>query len=242
MNQRLTIGLLLVLAVVAVYVLLVQVPKDKAAANATPSAVASTYLWTAQASQINGVHLVDKVKGQALDLVKAPGGAWSLTQPGPQPADQTLAASDVSSLTTLAVDGTITTATDLTAFGVLSPTFTMEIDLADGSKLAAVIGDKAPAGTDYYALRAGEKQVVLLSSTAHDTLTNLLASPPVVAPTATATVPTPGPGTPTWTPLPTQTLTPTPTLTATATLAATAPGAATVTPLITNVPVGTATP
>jgi hypothetical protein len=239
MNQRLTIGLLLVLAVVAVYVLVVQVPKDKAAANATPSAAASTYLWTAQASQINGVHLVDKVKGQALDLVKAPGGAWSLTQPGPQPADQSLAASDVTSLTTLAVDGTITTATDLTAFGVLSPTFTMEIDLADGSKLKAAIGDKVPAGTDYYALREGEKQVVLLSSTAHDTLTNLLASPPVVAPT---TVPTPGPGTPTWTPLPTQTLTPTPTLTATSTLAATASGAATATPLITTVPIGTATP
>jgi hypothetical protein len=187
----------LVLAVLAVYVLLVQVPKDKAAASVTPSAAPATYLWTARADQINGVHLADKVKGQGFDLIKAPGGAWTLAQPGPQPADQSRAAADIDSLTTLTVNSVITTATDLAPFGVLSPTFTMEVDLADGSKLKAVIGNKAPAGSDYYALREGEKQVLLLSSVAHDTLTNLLASPPIVPPTATLT---PGPGTPSVTP------------------------------------------
>ncbi len=240
-----TIGLVVVFAVVAVYVLLVQVPKDKAA-SATPTTVPVNYLWTVRADQINGVHIVDRVKGMKLDLVKDAGGAWSLVNPGPQPADQALAASDVSSLTTLAVDGTITTSTDLAAFGVLSPTFTIEVDLAGGSKLKASIGNKSPTGTDYYMLRDGETRVVLLSSASYDTLTGLVATPPVVPPTATATVPTPGPGTPSLTPPPSATLvltttvtatgtvTPTPTLPATATATATSTVAATSTAVVTE--------
>jgi len=190
----------------------VQAPKDKAA-SATPTSAPVTYLWTIKAEQINGVHVVDRVTGKAMDLVKDAGGVWSLVRPGPQPAEQSLAAADVSSLMTLQVDGTITTSTDLAAFGVLSPTLTVEVDLSDGTQQKVAVGDKAPTGADYYALRAGETQVVLLSSAAQGTLANLVANPPVVPPTPTATVPTPGPGTPTWTP----TATETPTATATAT-------------------------
>ena len=221
MNRRVTIGLVVVFAALAVYVLLVQVPKDKVA-SASPTAPVVSYLWSVRADQINGVHIVDRVKSQQLDLVKDAGGAWTLVHPGPQPADQATAATDVNSLSTLALDGTITTATDLTQFGVLSPTYTIEVDVADGSKLKAVIGDKAPTGSDAYVLREGEKQVVLLSSASLAALTGLVTNPPVVPPTATATVPTPGPGTPSQTPLNTAT-----SATTTAVGTGTAPPAAT---------------
>jgi hypothetical protein len=246
MNRRLTIGLVVVFAALAVYVLVVQAPKDNAA-SATATVVPATYLWTVRADQINGVHIVDRVKGKAVDLVKDAGGAWSLAQPGPQPADQARAAQDVSSLMTLAVNNTITTATDLAAFGVLSPTLTVEVDLADGTKLKAAIGDKAPTGAAYYALREGEKQVVVLSSAAQGTLASLAASPPVVPPTAT---PTPGPGTPSVTPVsPTPVVTttvvartPTPTSSATATATATSTVAPTATSTATATAAATSTP
>src|SRR4051794_23715793 len=134
MNRRLTIGLVVVFAALAVYALVVQVPKDKAG-EATPTTAPVTYLWTVRADQVNGVHVLDRVSGQGMDLVKDAAGSWSLLKPGPQPAEQALAAADVTSLMTLATNGTITTATDLAAFGVLSPTMTIEVDLADGSKL-----------------------------------------------------------------------------------------------------------
>ena len=196
MNRRLTIGLVVVFAALAVYYLVVQAPKDKAA-SATPTVTPAVYLWTVQATQINGVHVVDRVSGQGMDLVKDAAGTWSLMKPGPQPAEQALAAADVSSLMTLAVNGTITTATDLASFGVLSPTLTVEVDRADGTKLKVAVGNKVPTGTDYYAMREGETQVVLLSSAAQGTLASLVASPPVVPPTA---LPTLGPGTPSVTP------------------------------------------
>jgi Domain of unknown function (DUF4340) len=227
MNRKLTIGLLLVFAVLGVYAWVVQMPKDNAAANTTPTVTPVVYLWTVQADQINGVHVVDHVSGQAMDLLKDAAGTWSLVQPGPQPAEQSLAASDVSGLMTLAVDGTITTSTDLGSFGVLSPTMTVEVDLSDGTKLKAAVGNKSPTGTDYYVLRAGETQVVLLSTAAQGTLASLVTTPPVVPPTATPTVPTPGPGTPSVTPPASATVAITATVAATVTVPVTAgtPGA-----------------
>jgi hypothetical protein len=251
MNRRLTIGLVVVFAALVVYALVVQAPKDRAA-SLTPTVAPITYLWTFTADRINGIHVVDRVTGKAMDLVKDAGGAWSLVQPGPQPAEQSLAAADANSLTTLQVDGTITTATDLAAFGVLSPTLTVEVDLSDGTKQKVAVGDKAPTGSDFYALRDGETQVVLLSSAAQGTLAGLVTNPPVVPPTPTATIPTPGPGTPTWTPSATETSTATatatgPTVTPSQTATPTATPTDTSTPVPptatpTNTSTGTATP
>jgi hypothetical protein len=187
MNRRLTIGLVVVFAALAVYVLVVQVPKDNAS-SATPTVAPTAYLWpTLRADQVKAVHVVDRVLHKQTDLVKDASGSWSLTSPGPQPASQVLAASNVSALMTLATDGTITTATDLSAFGVLSPTLTVEVDMADGTSLKAAVGDKTPTGSDYYTLRAGETQVVLLSTAAQGTLESLVTTPPVVPPTSTTT-------------------------------------------------------
>jgi len=218
--------LVLVFAVLAVYTLMVQVPKDNAG-SATPTATPATYLLAFQASQANGVHVVDKVTGKAVDLVTDASGAWTLVNPGPQPAEQSLAAADVTSLMTLEVDGTITTSTDLASFGVLSPTLTVEIDLANGTKLKAVVGDKEPTGSDYYALRDGESQVVILNSAGQGSLAALISAPPVVPPTGTPTL---GPGTPSVTPPPTATLTTTVSAGGTGTPATTAAAGATATP------------
>ena len=217
--------MVLIFAVLAVYVLVVQVPKDNAAANTTPTTAPVVYLLAFQAGQATGVHVVDRVSGKSVDLVEDSSGAWTLVKPGPQPAEQSAALADVTGLTTLAVNATITTATDLAAFGVLSPTITVEIDLANGAKVKAVVGDKTPTGSDYYALRDGETQVVVLSAAAQGTLASLLATPPVVPPTATPTL---GPGTPSVTPAPSATAT----LTATASLSGTQ-AAGTGTPVVT---------
>jgi len=242
MNRKLTIALVVVFAALAVYALVVQVPKDNAAANTTATVAPSTYLWTLQTDKVNGVHVVDHVSGQGLDLVKDAAGAWSLTRPGPQPAEQSSAAADVSGLATLAVDGTVTTSTDLASFGVLSPTMTVEVDLSDGTKLKVDVGNKTPTGSDYYALRAVETRVVLLSSAAQSTLAGLVTTPPVVPPTGTPTVPTPGPGTPSVTPPPTATLTATATLTTTVSAPATAGTAGAVATISLYGPTATATP
>jgi hypothetical protein len=195
MNRNTTIGLVLVLAALGLYVLLVQVPKDKAAANATGTPSSVAYLWTLSTDQVTGLRVVDRARTAEVALAKDAGGAWALTTPAGQVTDQAAASTVIGGLSTLIVDGTITSTTDLSAFGVLSPTYTIEVTLANGSKLKASVGDKSPTGTDYYVLREGETNVVTVGSFSIEQLTGLIDKPPIAAPPATETA-GPGTGTP----------------------------------------------
>lgn len=188
MNRRLTIGLVVVFAGLLLYVLMVERPGQDGA-NATATLPATTYLWTLTADQITGMRLEDRVGGGVVDLAKDASGAWALNAPGPQPADQAKAAAAISGLTSLAVNSSITTTTDLSGFGVLSPTYQLRVRLLDGRQLTAAIGDKAPTGSTYYVLREGETNVVTVNNFGLDALIALLNDPPVVPPTATVTPP-----------------------------------------------------
>jgi hypothetical protein len=89
----------------------------------------------------------------------------------------------------LSVSSVLTSATDVAAFGVLDPTYTLEVGLADGQTLKAVVGDKAPVGGAYYVQREGDPSVLVVPGYGLDALFELLTTPPY-APTATPPLPT----------------------------------------------------
>jgi hypothetical protein len=186
MNRKLTIGLVVVFALLLLYVLIIQRPKD-IAADVTPTAQSPAYVWAISPEQVSGFRLEDRVNDRALALTLDASGLWTLAEPGPQPADQAAASSAVTTLAGLMVANAITTTTDLTLFGVLSPTYQLEVSLIDGTQLSAAIGDKTPTGTGYYVLRAGETQVITVNATSLGSLIALLDTPPVVPPTAETT-------------------------------------------------------
>ena len=78
------------------------------------------------------------------------------------------------------VTGVVTNATDLAQFGVLDPTYTLELGLADGQTLKAAIGRPAPVG-GYYLLREGDTDVMVASDFGIDALVGLLEAPPYAA-------------------------------------------------------------
>jgi hypothetical protein len=184
MNRNLTIGLVAVALLLGAYVLFVQRPRD-IAAQVTPTTRATEYLWTLTADQVTGLRLDDRAGGRAVELAKDVAGAWTLVEPGPQPADETAATSALSSLTGLTINATLTTTTDLAPFGVLSPTYRLSVTLLDGRVLSAAIGDKAPTGSTYYVLRDGESTIVTVNSFGLDSIIGLLDKPPIPPPTAT---------------------------------------------------------
>ncbi|MCC7359385.1 MAG: DUF4340 domain-containing protein [Anaerolineales bacterium] len=188
MNRKLTIGLVVVFGALLVYVLLVQRPKDLAA-DVTPTARVTEYLFAVSAEQVSGIRVEDRVNGMSAALMRdAASGVWTLAEPGPQPADQALAANAATALTGLTIANTVTSTTDLTLFGVLSPTYQLALTLTDGSQLAAAIGDKTPTGTAYYVLRPGDTNVRTVGASLLDPVLGLAVNPPVVPPTATAAV------------------------------------------------------
>jgi hypothetical protein len=186
MNRNLTIGLVAVFAVLVLFVVLVQRPRDQAA-SATPTTRATEYLWALTADQVRGLRLEDRANGRAVELAQDAAGVWTVVEPGPQAAEQNAAAAAVSGLTSLTLNATLTATTDLAPFGVLSPAYRLSVSLADGRTLAAAIGDKAPTGSTYYVLREGEAVVVTVNAFGLDSIIGLLDNPPL-PPTATPEV------------------------------------------------------
>jgi hypothetical protein len=196
-NRNLTLGLVVVAALLGLYVAFVQLPRNRAA-DVTPTVRVTEYLWSLTADQVSGLRLEDRANGRAVELTKDAAGVWSLVEPGPQPAEQGAATSAATSVTNLTINTTLTQTTDLAPFGVLSPTYRLTVTRTDGWILAAAIGDKAPTGTSYYVLRDGEAVLLTVNAFGLDSIIGLLENPPLpptLTPEATpsATLGTPDP-------------------------------------------------
>jgi hypothetical protein len=190
MNRRTTWILVGLAALLAAYVWYTGRPQSNPAAGTeTPSVPTpipgSGALFKTTAEQITGVRIVDMAANRSVALSKDAQGNWQVTSPEARPADSTQASGWASQFASVFVSTVITTAADFTPFGVLSPTYTLEVELVDGSSLRASVGDKNPTGSGYYVLRDGESNVVVVSLSAIDGLVALLNSPPYAAPTPT---------------------------------------------------------
>src|SRR6185436_6745550 len=191
MNRKTTLVLFVIVVLLGAYMLFVQAPKDKAAAEATPTVVGGGgSVWSMSADQILEVRIVDTVKNRRVGFAKSSAnlGVWSMTEPEPTPADQNAAASAAASFTNLHYSTIITSVTDLSGFGVLTPAYTIELKLADGSQLKLAVGNKTPTDIGYYVLRDSETNVLVVDSGTMDIVLNLLDTPPLVPtsmPTAT---------------------------------------------------------
>ncbi len=192
MNRRTTWILVGLAALLAAYVWYSGRPNSGAASGtATPGIPTpipgSGPLFNTTAEQITGLWVMDMAANSSVALSKDTQGNWQVTSPEARPADLTQAQSWASQFANVYVSTVITTATDLTPFGVLSPTYTLGVKLVDGSNLRVSVGDKAPTGSGYYILRDGESNAVVVNTSAIDGLVALLKSPPYATPTATLT-------------------------------------------------------
>ncbi len=222
MNRKPTLILVSVFFLLLLYFFFVQRPREEAAKNATPtpSLTSGGSLWNFTADQITGARVLDHVGQRTLAMRKDATGAWAVLQPTPAPADQLQAGDVINRLAGLRYTTALTQVADLTDFGVLSPTYTIELTTADGVAHLMSVGNTAPVGTGYYVQQPGETQVLVVPGL--EVLEQMLTAPPYVIPTPTLAVtvdlvatllaPTPtGPLTGTATPGPAASLTVTPT-------------------------------
>lgn len=191
MNRNTTLILVVIFAALLLYVLLVQRPADEAAANATPTPAVtrSGSLWAGvTADQILTVRVEDRAQARTLAFGRADAtAAWTITEPAAQPADQVAAAGNAATLVGLTYQNTLTPTTDLANFGVVSPTYVIQIGLVDGGALKLSVGDLVPTGNAYYAIKDGDPALYVLSQFSLDPIIGWIESPPV-PPTATPEV------------------------------------------------------
>ena len=185
MNRTTTIVLVVVLAALALYTVLVQNPRDRAAAEATPTVdTTPRVVWETTADQITSLRVSEPGASRSVAVAKDAQGTWTVTDPEAGPADANRLLSLTANAAALSVTSVVTTATDLAAYGVLDPTYTLEVGLADGQSLKAAVGNKAPVGDGYFVLREGDTNVMVVAGFWLDALIELLNTPPY-APTAT---------------------------------------------------------
>lgn len=201
MSRNTTLILLGVFALLLIYVLLTQgAPPGSATATPTiaPTSVTTGLLWGGvTGDQVLSVRVTDRVGSRSVAFGRAsPEASWAVTEPEARPADQLAAANNVATLVNLQFRNMITGTTNLSAFGVLSPTHTLEIGLLDGRTLKLVIGDKTVTGTDYYVLRDGEMTVLVINGFSLDPVLGWVNNPPYLPSTPTPELTgTPGPET-----------------------------------------------
>jgi len=137
--------------------------KQKADA-AKPSTDTVTKILSIPDDQIKEIK-IKKTGADTTVLDKGSDGKWAITEPKPQRADQDTVKSLVSSIDSLNADKTVEDkATDLSAYGLTSPTLDVTVVKNDGKSQDVLIGDDEPTGGGSYAELAGNPHVYTIAS------------------------------------------------------------------------------
>ena len=188
MNRKTTLILVSVFILLGVYTAWFQSSKNSAAL-ATPTPAAKLLVWNTTVDQITGFQITEPATGRKVAVSQDGQGQWQVTAPDvapeARPGDAVQIVPLASGLAALAFTANLTTTTDLAPFGLITPTYQLDVKLVNGTTLTAAIGDKIPTGNGYYLLRNGDKTPLAVADTSVQPLIDLLDNPPYFVPTPT---------------------------------------------------------
>src|SRR5690242_7883663 len=143
--------------------------KKQKADAAKPSADSPPKILTIPDDQFKQIDLVKKA-GDTTALIKAD-GKWQIVQPKPLAADQDSVNSLVSSLASLASDRLIEDKpSDLSSYGLTTPTEQVKITRKDGKTQTLLVGDDTPTGSGAFAKLENDPRVFTIASYAKTSL------------------------------------------------------------------------
>jgi hypothetical protein len=188
LQQRTTIIVVVVFAVLAAFVYLVEMRTDQD----TSSEEDSTSVFAFSSSEVSLLKVTDVTTQQSVTVERGVEGAWRMTDPFQADGDDARVESVLNSLSWLLSTRTIEGEdVDLEAFGLAEPALRVEVGLEEGDDQVLLVGNENPAGYSRYAQREGEEPVYLVSSSTIGDLEGLISDPPekptpTPAPTETA--------------------------------------------------------
>jgi hypothetical protein len=122
----------------------------------------STKLLTIPADQFQEIRIKKLTETQDLKLVD---GKWRIVEPKPLAADQDSVTSMVTSLSALTADKTIDdNPSDLSSFGLTTPTLDITITKKDGKTAGVLVGDATPTNSGNYAKLSDSPKVYTIAS------------------------------------------------------------------------------
>jgi len=134
---------------------------------------------------------VQPLEGETVKIERTADKTWTVTQPLEIEADQGLVEAAASQISALTISEKVDA--DLEILGLDSPQYTISVAFESGAKHTIEVGDKTPTNKGYYVLM-DKKDILIVSLSGIDALTNLVYSPPYLytpTPTAAPSTPTP---------------------------------------------------
>lgn len=140
------------------------------------------YVWDIETEQVAALRVTHNISGTVTAVERDAAGQWQVTEPSPGPADRTNCTTLVYYLSTLQVERAIEDppAEEMEAYGLITPTYTVEVRLQDGDTLTLEVGNSATSGYRY-ARRAGEETVLLVTDYMVGEIVHIVESPPYQA-------------------------------------------------------------
>ncbi len=188
MNTRLTLILVLAVALLGGYVYFFELSKP-ATAPAVPGALPGETpipMVATTADNLAGLE-VTSPDGH-VELSRPPGGNWLISQPDLGEADQVRVSSVVGRLAPLNATRVLTeNVQPLAEYGLANPAVTLTLVSKDNARATVQIGDATTAGDNYYAKMSTDNTVYLIAKTPIDDAKKFVTSPPKPLPTSTPT-------------------------------------------------------
>mgnify|MGYP005841307931 FL=1 len=190
MKRWSTVGLVVAFLLLALFVYLE--PRIAARPTPTPSG-ASRNLLELSSAAIQRIRVIDHQNRLEAEAERDASGQWFLTVPTRHLVRQDTLDALAGGLAALFVQQVISDAVDLSAYGLVTPTYTIVISATD-RVFTLTVGVQTPVGGGYYVRKEGDPAVYVVGTFAIDEAKKLITQPPLATPTPTVTpTPTPGP-------------------------------------------------
>lgn len=210
LHQRTTIIVVVVFAVLAAFVYMVEMRTDQEAPSEEGD---SSSVFSFSTGEVTLLKVTDLATEESVTVSRGVGGAWRITEPFEAEGDDTRVEGVLDRLagllSTRIIEGEDV---DLGAFGLAEPALRVEVALEEGEDQVLLVGSENPAGYSRYAQREGEERVYLVSSSTVGDLEQVVSDPPEKPTPAPTELPLPTVITQTQTPPVSSTATVTPTV------------------------------
>lgn len=177
MDRRITIALLVVLAVLGGYIWYTFLRAD--APPITPVTPAPTPLAVLKFDDAHVTALqVRDVKNNQTTRVVRSGDVWKMEQPAQGDAFTPRVERILFDLAALNAERKIQAPSDLAAYGLNPPSYQVQVTLQDGSTYTLVLGNQNPDQNYWYAKKDSDAAVYLINASIGDDIQEFVTKPP----------------------------------------------------------------
>jgi hypothetical protein len=156
-----------------------KISKNTEPVEPTPTVIIQLPVFDLEGRDVIGIAISDQTGEGILFERENPTAAWVVSGQPTELVDSEIFINTVRNLAYLLIDTQFQTEPQLTAMGLDSPSYTIQLTLDNAEKVILYIGNLVPTGGGYY-VKVDNNPAVVVSQTDLDFITSSLKNPPLL--------------------------------------------------------------